>query len=65
MTGKKTQGYDCLVIPGAAKMTTPFTVLPNQAFCGAGGLGYTKTSTIGRTVCCTYIELPTYNCIVD
>ncbi len=57
MTGKITLGYDCLVIPGAAKMTTPYTVLSNQAFCGAGGLVYAKTSTILRTVCCKYIEL--------
>ena len=57
MTGKKTLGYDCVIIPGAAKMTTPFPLIANQAFCGAGGLGYadaSATATGGKTVCCKF-----------
>jgi hypothetical protein len=54
-TGKKTSGYDCVIIPGAAKMTAPYTmILGNQAFCGAAGLltSNSKTSkTGGKTVC--------------
>ena len=57
MTGKKTLGYDCVIIPGAAKMTTPYPLIANQAFCGAGGLGYADASantTGGKTVCSKY-----------
>jgi len=54
-------GYDCVIIPGAVKMTSPYTVLiPNQAFCGAGGLGLvdaSATTTGGNTICCKYIIL--------
>ena len=35
-------------------MTTPFAVLPSQAFCGQGGLGTTAGGTVGKTVCCKY-----------
>ncbi len=49
-------GYDCVIIPGAAKMTTPFTLIANQAFCGAGGLAtIDNTATVGgKTVCSEY-----------
>jgi hypothetical protein len=52
--GLKTQGYDCVIIPGAAKVTSPFTLIGNQAFCGAAGLLYTDSVTSktgGKTVC--------------
>ena len=33
-------------------MTTPFALLPSQAFCGQGGLGTTAAGTPGgKTVC--------------
>jgi hypothetical protein len=52
MTGKKTLGYDCVVIPGAAKAATPFTNLVNQAFCGAYGLAAAATqASISNTIC--------------
>ena len=54
MTGKKTMGYDCVIIPGAAKAASPYTNLVNQAFCGAGGLATAKTSTAAFTVCCKF-----------
>jgi hypothetical protein len=49
-------GYDCVIIPGAAKMTSPFTIIGNQAFCGAGGLATIDGSTTagGKTICCKY-----------
>ncbi len=43
MTGKNTMGYDCVIIPGAAKATTPFTLVNNQAFCGALGGNFINT----------------------
>ncbi len=54
--GMGTKGYDCLVIPGAAKMTTPFALLPYNAFCGQGGLitaaaAANVEATGGKTVC--------------
>jgi len=50
-----TSGYDCVIIPGAMKITSPNLPVNNQAFCGAGGLAYsTATSkTGGKTVCTT------------
>ena len=47
-------GYDCVIIPGAAKVTSPFPLIANQAFCGGAGLLYTDTVTSktgGKTVC--------------
>jgi hypothetical protein len=55
MDGIKTKGFDCVIIPGAAKMTSPNTLIVNQAFCGGAGLGYADASAIatgGKTVCC-------------
>jgi len=54
--GLGTMGYDCLVIPGAAKMTTPFALLPYNAFCGQGGLitaaaAANVEATGGKTIC--------------
>ena len=51
--GVGTMGYDCIVIPGAAKMTTPFPILKSQAFCGQGGLGTAFGGTT-KTVCSKY-----------
>ena len=56
--GLKTFGYDCVVIPGAAKMTTPFAMI-GPAFCGAAGLLYTDSVTSktgGKTVCSEFFK---------
>ena len=56
--GKGTKGYDCVVIPRAAKMTTAYPLLPFDAFCGQGGLVTTKSQsakTVGKTVCCKWL----------
>ena len=49
-TGKATKGYDCVIIPGAAKVTG--ALLKNQAICGKAGL-VTKTTVMagGTTIC--------------
>ena len=54
-------GYDCLVIPGAAKMASPYTLLPYNAFCGQGGLitaaaAANVEATGGKTVCCKFLS---------
>ena len=54
--GANSLGYDCVVIPGAAKMTTPYPLIANQAFCGGNGLAYADASAPagGKTVCCKF-----------
>ena len=47
--GVGVMGYDCVIIPGAAKKTAN-TILPNQAFCGAF-LVTIHTGAAGKTVC--------------
>ena len=57
-------GYDCLMIPGAVKGSSPYTALVPVSLCGAGnGLAYssgtyktTATPDAGqqKTVCCKY-----------
>ena len=59
--GVGTMGYDCLVIPGAAKMASPYTLLPYNAFCGQGGLitaaaAANVEATGGKTVCCKFFN---------
>ena len=46
-------GYDCVIIPGAAKKTAN-TILKNQAFCG-GFLVTASAGTAAKTVCSKYI----------
>ena len=53
--GKGTKGFDCIIIPGAAKMTSPFVLLASQAFCGQGGLGTKADRSVLVTVCSKYI----------
>jgi hypothetical protein len=49
--GAGTMGFDCVVIPGAVKMTTPFTSVPNQ-ICGGKSVGLVTTAgMIGKTIC--------------
>lgn len=47
--GTDTKGYDCLVIPGAAK--TAGALIKNNAFCGQFGLVTTKSGTTRKTIC--------------
>ena len=47
--GKKTTGYDCIVIPGAAK--TGGALIPNNAFCGGYGLVTANAGTTSKTIC--------------
>ena len=59
-------GYDCLMIPGAVKGSSPYTALVPNSLCGAGnGLAYStgtykttaaEPATTGqhKTVCCKY-----------
>jgi hypothetical protein len=51
-TGKATSGYDCVIIPGAMKMTAS-TLVNNLAICGAGGLAVATAviATGGNTIC--------------
>ncbi len=52
MDGIQTKGYDCIVIPGAAKAASPFTNLVNQAFCGAYGLAAAAAqASTSNTIC--------------
>ena len=53
--GKGTKGFDCIIIPGAAKMTEPFTALASHAFCGQGGLGSKTDGNELKTVCSKYV----------
>ena len=58
--GLGTMGYDCLVIPGAAKVASPYTLLPYNAFCGQGGLisaaaAANVEATGGKTICCKFL----------
>jgi hypothetical protein len=51
-------GYDCVVIPGAAKATSPYTLIVNQAFCGGGGLMHADSvasTTGGKSVCSEFL----------
>ncbi len=44
-------GFDCVVIPGAVKMTTPFASVPNQ-ICGGKSVGLvTAAGKTGKTIC--------------
>jgi hypothetical protein len=45
----QTVGYDCLVVPGAQKVTASAKVIPNS-FCG-GKLAVTNSGTAHKTVC--------------
>ena len=63
-------GYDCLMIPGAVKGSSPYTALVPVSLCGAGnGLAYssgtyktTATPDAGqqKTVCCKYHYLSVF-----
>jgi len=48
--GVGTMGYDCVIIPGAAKVTSPYTLIKNQAFCG-GLLVKTHANAVAVTIC--------------
>ena len=55
--GLTTKGYDCVVIPGAAKATSPYAGVPNQ-FCGGGGFNTIAAgSTTYVTVCSKFINI--------
>ena len=48
-------GYDCVIIPGAAKAASPFALIKNQAFCG-GLLVTVNSAAVGSTICSEYFE---------
>jgi len=48
--GKKTTGYDCLIIPGAQKAAAPSALIPNQAFCGVN-LVTADGGKAAKTIC--------------
>jgi hypothetical protein len=52
MAGAGTMGFDCVVIPGAVMVDTPFAPVPNQ-ICGGKNVGLVtaNTATIGKTIC--------------
>ena len=58
-SGKGTMGYDCVIIPGAAKMTSPYTNLANQAFCGQR-LVTANSATSSKTICCKFLDNITF-----
>lgn len=47
-----TKGYDCLMIPGAEKMTDPGDILKANSFCGRNKGLVTTEGTVPATVCC-------------
>ena len=51
--GRKTKGYDCIIIPAATKQATLDALIPGNAdeFCGRALA--TETSGPHATVCCT------------
>jgi hypothetical protein len=49
--GKKTSGFDCLMIPGAVKATTNSIAVAVTQCGGLGGL-VTATGTASVTICC-------------
>ena len=50
--GVGTVGYDCIIIPGAAKSVAPFDLNKSQAFCGQGGLVSALMGSIAtKTIC--------------
>ena len=52
--GKKTTGYDCLLIPGALKTLTTTIPALASAFCGRSqGIG-TVSAAPGKTICSEY-----------
>lgn len=48
--GMKTEGYDCIMIPGAAKNTASSKASP-ATICGSGGGLVSATGVVGKTVC--------------
>ena len=52
--GLGTGGFDCVVIPGAQKMTPPCTLLQANAFCGRSQGLVTVSPGVPRTVCCEF-----------
>ncbi len=47
-------GYDCVVIPGAAKMTIPAANILNQAFCGQALVS--ATGGAQKTICSKWLS---------
>jgi hypothetical protein len=51
LNGDGTNGYDCLVIPGAQQSTAPFVPVPSQ-ICGGKSVGLvTMPCSTGKTIC--------------
>ena len=48
--GKKTSGYDCVLIRGAAKFTANEAMIAGGAFCGRKGLA-SATNGNTKTIC--------------
>ena len=48
--GLATSGFDCVIIPGAEKMTAPAAMIAGDAFCGRNGLA-TINNMASKTVC--------------
>ncbi|XP_059097431.1 uncharacterized protein LOC131891786 [Tigriopus californicus] len=51
MDGQGVKGYDCVMIPGAEKMTDPRDILQANSFCGRSKGLVTMEGTVPATVC--------------
>ena len=65
---KNTWGYDCLIVPGAAKQKTTGTRLQNSVFCGnnfatMSGLVNTAVGMTTNTICSKYMLTLESQCI--
>ena len=55
--GTKTDvGYDCVVIPGASKVTAPVNQITPNAICGRSNGLVTAKGKINKTVCSKFAQ---------
>ena len=54
--GMGTNGFDCVMIPGAEKSVAPSTALAFNAFCGKSAGLVTVKGMTAKTICCKQIN---------